>query len=172
MKHLAALNKYFWKYKKLFIAGIFCIIVSNYFRILTPQITGYIVDAVQEKLATNQQIHTVATKQYNYNYLVLMLINWLNTKQFSLSEIVVLCSVSLLVFAILGGLFMFLMRQTIMVMSRHRECAQKNEVLKKYLSLDTSFLKAHATGDLMNRSNHSREHDDARNEEKAKKGKE
>lgn len=151
MKHLAALNKYFWKYKKLFIAGIFCIIVSNYFRILTPQITGYIVDAVQEKLATNQQIHTVATKQYNYNYLVLMLINWLNTKQFSLSEIVVLCSVSLLVFAILGGLFMFLMRQTIIVMSRHIEFAQKNEVFKKYLSLDTSFFKAHATGDLMNR---------------------
>jgi ATP-binding cassette subfamily B protein len=57
----------------------------------------------------------------------------------------------LIVLAIISGLFMFLMRQTIIVMSRHIEYEQKNEIFNHYQKLDTQFYKTHSTGDLMNR---------------------
>ena len=53
--------------------------------------------------------------------------------------------------ALISGLFMFLMRQTIIVMSRHIEYDQKNEIYAHYQVLDASFYKRHTTGDLMNR---------------------
>ena len=59
--------------------------------------------------------------------------------------------ITILVFALVSGLFMFLMRQTIIVMSRHIEFDQKNEVFQHYLQLDTNFYKTHSTGDLMSR---------------------
>lgn len=151
MKHLSVLNKYFWKYKKLFIVGILCILISNYFRILSPQITGFVVDEVQQKISSSQNINSIHAKKVSYDTLVLFLINWFNTKDFTLGEIVLICSLTLLLLALLGGFFMFLMRQTIIVMSRHIEYAQKNEVFKKYLQLDMLFYKENTTGDLMNR---------------------
>ncbi len=54
-------------------------------------------------------------------------------------------------FALTSGLFMFLMRQTIIVMSRHIEYDQKNEIYHHYQILDMSFYKQNTTGDLMNR---------------------
>lgn len=151
MKHLSALNKYFWKYKKLFIAGVFCIIISNYFRVLSPQIAGFVIDAVEHKMSDVQNTVIHPTKKSSYNILVVQLIQWFELKKFSLSKIVLICSLTLFLLALLGGLFMFLMRQTIIVMSRHIEYAQKNEVFKKYLQLDMSFFKSNTTGDLMNR---------------------
>ena len=59
--------------------------------------------------------------------------------------------ITLLVLAIIGGIFMFLMRQTIIVMSRHIEFDQKNEIYQHYQQLDTAFYKSHSTGDLMSR---------------------
>src|ERR1700694_1269716 len=50
MKHLRAVNKYFWKYRMRFLWGLVFIILSNYFRILTPQITGYVVNSVEKEL--------------------------------------------------------------------------------------------------------------------------
>lgn len=57
----------------------------------------------------------------------------------------------LLLLALISGFFMFLMRQTIIVMSRLIEYDQKNEVFTHYQQLDAGFYKQHATGDLMNR---------------------
>ena len=59
--------------------------------------------------------------------------------------------ITLLMLAIIGGIFMFFMRQTIIVMSRHIEFDQKNEIYQHYQQLDTSFYKSHSTGDLMSR---------------------
>ncbi len=56
-----------------------------------------------------------------------------------------------LLMALLRGFFMFLMRQTIIVMSRHIEYDQKNEIYQHYQKLNTDFFKTHSTGDLMNR---------------------
>src|ERR1700742_4245769 len=47
LKHLKAVNKYFWKYRWRFLLGIIFIILSNYFRILAPQVTGYVVNTVE-----------------------------------------------------------------------------------------------------------------------------
>src|SRR5438105_10003021 len=66
-------------------------------------------------------------------------------------QIVILCGITILVLALLRGFFMFLMRQTIIVMSRHIEYDQKNEVFEHYQQLDAGFYKTHSTGDLMSR---------------------
>jgi ATP-binding cassette, subfamily B, multidrug efflux pump len=147
MKHLSALGKYFWKYKERLFLGILFIFVSNYFAVLAPQVTGFIINQVQVFLKGSGTIALSA----NNDPLVNKLIQWLMGFQFSPVSKVALFGVVLLVLAMLRGFFMFLMRQTIIVMSRHIEFDQKNEVFQHYLQLDTNFYKTHETGDLMNR---------------------
>ncbi len=151
MKHLSVLNKYFWKYKKHFFLGIVFIILSNYFRILSPQIAGFVVDQVQQKIASANTLTAQNHSRSNYDILVKQLLNYMELHEMNLKKVVVICSLTLLILAILGGLFMFLMRQTIIVMSRHIEFEQKNEIFKHYQQLNTSFYKVNSTGDLMNR---------------------
>ena len=144
MKHLSSLNKYFWKYKWLFGLGILFVVLTNYFRILSPQLTGYIVNSV---------VHTISGKTTNlnvssYDYSVKTLIAYFNQ---STTNKVLLTGVALLLLAIISGFFMFLMRQTLIVMSRHIEYDQKNEIYKQYQKLDATFYKTNFTGDLMNR---------------------
>jgi ATP-binding cassette subfamily B protein len=85
----------------------------------------------------------------NYNFIVKYFIQFFN--QSTTSSLVIYCGVGLLLLALLGGVFMFFMRQTIIVMSRHIEFDQKNEVFNHYQKLDIEFYKTHSTGDLMNR---------------------
>jgi ATP-binding cassette, subfamily B, multidrug efflux pump len=144
MKHLATLNKYFWKYKWLFGLGILFVILTNYFRILAPQLTGYIVNNVVTSISGKSASIDISS----YDYTVKKLINWFNQ---STTNKVLLTGVTLLILAIISGFFMFLMRQTLIVMSRHIEYDQKNEIYKKYQSLSASFYKTNFTGDLMNR---------------------
>ena len=66
-------------------------------------------------------------------------------------KVVALCGITILLLALLRGFFLFLMRQTLIVMSRHIEYDQKNEVFAHYQRLDTAFYKVNSTGDLMNR---------------------
>ena len=145
MKHLKALKKYFWKYRVRLGIGVLFIIISNYFGILSPQVTGFVIDFVQQKLQHSQQKSIPA----NYDILVQKLIVWLNGLK--AVDVVALCGITILVLALLRGFFMFLMRQTIIVMSRHIEYDQKNEVFEHYQKLDTAFYKTHSTGDLMSR---------------------
>lgn len=147
MKHLFYLNKYFWKYRWRLLLGIFFIFISNYFAVLAPQVTGYIIDKVQLYLSGEQKIRTTG---YN-DLLIRWIISKIEASQFSFTGVVALFGVILLVFAVLRGFFMFLMRQTVIVMSRFIEYDQKNEVFEHYLRLDTNFYKLHETGDLMNR---------------------
>ena len=151
MKHLSVLNKYFFKYRKHFFFGILFIILSNYFRILSPQVSGFVVDKVQYELAKKSATPFPAKREVSYDILVQQIVNAFERKQISISNIVILCALTLLALAILGGLFMFLMRQTIIVMSRYIEYEQKNEIFKHYQNLDINFYKTHTTGDLMNR---------------------
>lgn len=146
MKHLFSLNKYFWKYKHLFFGGLFFIVLSNYFRVLSPQVSGYIVDKVSNVIEGN-----VNAKPKKYEPLLQWVAGLLDEKNISTSGIVIFAVTSLLLLALLGGFFMFLMRQTIIVMSRHIEFDQKNEVYAHYQQLSMSFYKRNTTGDLMNR---------------------
>lgn len=144
MKHLTSINKYFWRYKWLFILGILFVVLTNYFRILAPQLTGYIVNDVVADIASGKQ--PAATS--NYDIIVQKLIAYYKTSH---QNKVMLTGITLLLLAILSGFFMFLMRQTLIVMSRHIEYDQKNEIYQKYQKLSASFYKVNFTGDLMNR---------------------
>ncbi len=145
MKHLKAVNKFFWKYRWRFLLGLVFIVLSNYFKILTPQVTRYVVDAVESNLPGYKPKNMAG----NYDPVVYRLFQ--STSSFSFNEKIILCGIVLLALALLSGFFMFLMRQTIIVMSRLIEFDQKNEVYRHYQLLDTAFYKKHSTGDLMNR---------------------
>lgn len=146
MKHLSSLNKYFWKYRWLFLLGIVFIILTNYFRILAPQLTGYVVNEVVHTVQGAKAKPDAATE--NYSGAVKAIIHYFDSNP---ANKILLSGITLLVLALISGLFMFLMRQTIIVMSRHIEYDQKNEIYSHYQQLDTAFYKQHATGDLMNR---------------------
>jgi len=155
MKQLRALNKYFWKYRVRLGIGALFIIISNYFAVLAPQITSFIIDHVQKSIdATQNIVRPSTTSHRKYDYLVIKFIDWVETSLSNnkdLFKVVILCGATILLLALLRGFFMFLMRQTIIVMSRHIEYDQKNEVFQHYQQLDTSFYKTHSTGDLMSR---------------------
>lgn len=124
MNSLATLNHYFVKYKWHFLGGLVFIAFSTIFR--TYQ--GVIV-----RDGTNTVLHSIETKTVTDA----MVFVWFGIKMIS--------------FALISGAFLFLTRQTIIVMSRHIEYDQKNEIYSHYQSLDTQFYKQHTTGDLMNR---------------------
>lgn len=125
MKSLRHLNKYFIKYKWRFIFGILFTIISNYFGVKMPV---YVKDTI-DALMTNVSIRTTSDAVY------------LSLK---IGGIYILLSFA-------KGFFLFLMRQTIIVMSRHIEFDLKNEIFKHYQKLDVAFFKKNKTGDLMNR---------------------
>lgn len=128
-------------------AGIIFIILSNYFAILAPQVTGFIFDLVKSHLSEGPDINGGE----GYYPFVKALLGFVNTKNMSFTGKVTLFGIVILVMALFSGFFMFLMRQTIIVMSRHIEYDQKNEIFDHYLKLDQNFYKVHNTGDLMNR---------------------
>ena len=138
--------------------GILFIVLSNYFRILAPQLTGFVVDKMeialtartdpQSQPAKQVKIHE---KQQRYDVVVKQMIDLVDERHMSFKQIVLWSGIIILVLALLGGFFMFLMRQTIIVMSRHIEYDQKNEIFDHYLQLDANFYKTHSTGDLMSR---------------------
>ena len=147
MKELAAVNKYLWKYKSRLLLGTFFVVLSNFFAVIAPQITGYVVSQVQQHLPGATKFAHLQT----HSYLVNILIDWLDTRQISFSKLVAICSITILLLAVCRGVLLFFMRQTIIVMSRHIEYDQKNEVYAKYQALDAGFYKTHNTGDLMSR---------------------
>ena len=147
MKHLKALNKYFWKYRLRLAVGTFFIIISNYFNVLQPQITGFIIDFVQRSLPG----YVPKQRVPSYDISVIKFIDFIRSLKITSIQVVVISGITILVLALLRGFFMFLMRQTIIVMSRHIEYDQKNEVFNHYQKLDATFYKTHSTGDLMSR---------------------
>ena len=128
--------------------GIAFIFLSNYFNVLAPQVTGFVIDYVQR---ITEPAGNASTGQANYDRLVTALTQWFNNYADNWLKVVALCGITILVLALLRGFFLFLMRQTIIVMSRFIEYDQKNEIFDHYQKLDTTFYKTASTGDLMNR---------------------
>ena len=120
---------------------------SNYFAVLAPQVTSYVVNQVQQHLPGAK--HS-AERHWN-DPLVQWFINVLEPLKGNFIKLVTICSITILILALIRGLLMFFMRQTIIVMSRHIEFDQKNEIYRHYQLLDTNFYKTHSTGDMMNR---------------------
>lgn len=178
MSQLLALKKYFWKYRVRLLTGFLFVILSNYFSVLAPLVTKYVVNKLMAHLshqgeapaaegnvqaanaagtagahaanaAGTAATHATAAVPSAPDPLTQALL--IRIDHWNFSNVVALCGIALLILALLRGLFMFLMRQTIIVMSRHIEFDQKNEVFQHYQQLDTNFYKTHSTGDLMNR---------------------
>ncbi len=147
MKHLKPLNAYFWKYRWRLILGIFFISLSNYFGILAPQLTGFIVDEVQRVINPA----STSTQRIFFDPLVFSFIRFFKSITIEPGQLILYAGLLVLAFALLRGFFMFLMRQSIIVMSRLIEFDQKNEVYAHYQKLDMGFFKMNSTGDLMSR---------------------
>jgi ATP-binding cassette subfamily B protein len=114
---------------------------------LSPQITGFVIDFVQKQFPG---YHSKAIPP-SYASIVQKFIQKVESSNYSVAKIVAICGFTILIIALIRGFFLFLMRQTVIVMSRHIEYDQKNEVFQHYQKLDTAFYKTHHTGDLMNR---------------------
>ncbi len=136
MKELAHINKYFKRYIWHLLGGILFVGISNLFAIFPAQVIRYAIDFVQDTMSV---YHAFAVRGMSEGY------------QYVLTRAVILFAGLVIGLSILKGFFMFLMRQTIIVMSRLIEYDLKNEVFDKYQRLHMAFYKRNNTGDLMNR---------------------
>ena len=134
MKHLAYLNKYFFRYKWRISAGIFFVVCANALSAYNPIITKYAVDLLANNLKLvvgSQQKRELLSGQLGTQILFLFL--------------------KYLGVAMLAGAFTFAMRQTIIVVSRLIEFDLKNDIYDHYQQLDLAFYRRNNTGDLMSR---------------------
>ena len=136
MNDLAYLNKYLFKYKYHLILGTLFIIIANYFSIIPAVLVRYSFDLLKG----------------NYELFKLFDGFDLQTDAYALfAKSIWILGILILTSALLRGIFMFFMRQTIIVMSRIIEYDLKNEIFEHYQSLPLSFYRKNNTGDLMNR---------------------
>ncbi|WP_207423609.1 ABC transporter ATP-binding protein [Desertivirga brevis] len=136
MKELAHLNKYFYKYRWRLVPGIFFVITSNIFGVLPAQVIRLAFDLVNENISVFRLFTGFDRQQLIYQVFTSSLLFF---------------GFLVLVLALLRGLFLFFMRQTIILMSRHIEYDMKNEIYQHYQDLSMSFFRRNNTGDLMNR---------------------
>lgn len=145
-RHLKALNPYFFKYKWRLILGVVFVAISNVMAVVPAQVVRYLLDFVGANIHHPGAAGRVLPKR---NWFLHLSFDWVNDAR--LIRVVAYGGALLLVLALLKGFFMFLMRQTIIVMSRFIEFDLKNAIYTHYQQLDLHFFKRHNTGDLMNR---------------------
>ena len=136
MKELAYLNKFLYKYRWSLVPGVFFVIISNLFGVLPARVIRLAFDLVNENISIFRLFDGFERQSQVYeifNYCLLLF------------------GVIVLLLALLRGIFLFFMRQTIILMSRHIEYDLKNEIYSHYQNLSMSFYRRNNTGDLMNR---------------------
>ncbi|MCB0457183.1 MAG: ABC transporter ATP-binding protein [Flavobacteriaceae bacterium] len=126
MKELRYLNKYFYKYRGRLLVGLLITAIATIFRIVVPAKIGDSVNAIQAYFKAEITLEMLKSQ-----------LLW---------DILIIIGA-----ALLSGLFTFMMRQTIIVISRYIEFDLKNEVFKQYERLSLNFYKQNRTGDLMSR---------------------
>lgn len=136
MRRLKYLNRYFLRYKRYLVPGILFTVISNFFAVYPAKIVGYALDLIVETLTIYR-----AASGFSFQ-------NEYHT--FTLQSIAILAGLYLAL-ALIKGVFMFFMRQTLVVMSRHIEYDLKNDIYAHYQRLDQAFFKRNNTGDLMTR---------------------
>lgn len=149
MRELYSLAPFFWKYRLRLAAGFGFVMLSNYFNVLSPQITGFVIDHVQRALLL--QGYQPPSSYRAYDKTVVLFIEWIQQWGSAVGTVVAICGLVILLLALLRGVFLFLMRQTLIVMSRFIEYEQKNVIFSHYQLLDAAFFREQRTGDLMNR---------------------
>ena len=132
MRALKSVNKYLWRYRWLLLTGILFVGLANVFQVYAPRYIGEMIDLVTVNFdaVVKQNDTKLADDVYRG---------------------VLISGLLFLGFTILRGIFMFFMRQTIIVMSRNIEYDQKNDLFRHYEQLTPAFFKKNNTGDLMSR---------------------
>ena len=137
MKHLSRLNKYFLKYKWWIIPGSIFVVISNIFGVVPAQVIGYAVDLITENIQVYSLFNGFNRQQIIYDIF---------------SQTLLFFGLLIIGLYLLRGLFLFFMRQTIILMSRHIEFDMKNDIYQHYQKLSLGFYRRNNTGDLMNRA--------------------
>jgi ATP-binding cassette subfamily B protein len=163
MRPLLKLNPYFAKYRWHILLGTVFIVLSNLFAVYSPQVVREAIDLIAE--GVRQMALPVDQRQLPVPEMLQVWVGWtgldlagrlqdLHDDSAVAATVVWIAGILgllYLVFALLKGFFMFLMRQTIIVVSRLIEYDLKNTVFDHYQRLDQAFYKRNSTGDLMNR---------------------
>ncbi|AFC26438.1 ABC transporter ATP-binding protein [Saprospira grandis] len=136
MRELAYLNKYFYKYRWRFLLGVLFVLASNYFRVLQPQVIRYALDLVIDNVYFYRLLEGSRLQADFFG---------------QLGKILLFFGGLTLLFALLMGLFMYFMRQTLIVMSRLIERDLRQEIFQHYERLHLAFYRKNNTGDLMAR---------------------
>lgn len=136
MKELSYLNKYLWKYKFHLLLGVVFTVISNIFQIIPAQMVRYALNLVSENISVYRLFEGLDLQNDIYDVF---------------AGSILVYAVLILVLALLRGVFLFMVRQTIIVMSRLIEYDLKNEIYAHYQSLPLSFYRRNNTGDLLNR---------------------
>ncbi|WP_126243786.1 ABC transporter ATP-binding protein [Chitinophaga rhizosphaerae] len=136
MKHLAALNKFFVRYKWRFLLGMLFTSVSIVFSVFQPILVRQIFDLLEQNLKSYRMLSDTSLK---------------GAFRAVFSQTLAFYGLSILGLALLSGFFMYLQRQTLIVMSRHIEYDLKNDIYQQYQRMDLHFFKLNRTGDLMSR---------------------
>ncbi|WP_293788580.1 ABC transporter ATP-binding protein [uncultured Pedobacter sp.] len=137
MKHLSRLNKYFLKYKWWIIPGSIFVVISNIFGVVPAQVIGYAVDLIGENIQLFNLFAGFDRQAIIYDIF---------------SSNLLFFGLLVIALYLLRGLFLFFMRQTIILMSRHIEFDMKNDIYLHYQELSLGFYRRNNTGDLMNRA--------------------
>ncbi|MCB9169288.1 MAG: ABC transporter ATP-binding protein [Flavobacteriales bacterium] len=163
MRPLLKLNPYFAKYRGRILLGVLFIALSNLFAVYSPQVVREAIDLIATGI--HQSTLPVSERHIDVPPLMQAWLGWTGLDlaghlwdigtHGSIVRTVIWCAGVLgllyFAFALLKGVFMFFMRQTIIVMSRLIEYDLKNTVFQHYQQLDRAFYKRNSTGDLMNR---------------------
>jgi ATP-binding cassette subfamily B multidrug efflux pump len=136
VKSLWRLNKYLYKYKGYLLLGIVFTFISNIFVIIPAQLVRIAIDYVVESFSFYQFFNEGALSQEARGVFL---------------NFIFIFGVLILLMALLRGFFLFLIRQTIIAMSRFIEFDLKNDIFKHYQELPLSFYRGNSTGDLMAR---------------------
>ncbi|KHJ37971.1 putative multidrug resistance ABC transporter ATP-binding/permease protein YheI [Pedobacter glucosidilyticus] len=136
MKELAYLNKFFFKYRWKLIPGILFVIISNFFAVVPAQIIRLALDLVNENIALYRLFSGFNRQEIIYDLFGTSLLFF---------------GLLVLLMALTRGIFLFFMRQTIILTSRHIEYDLKNDIYNQYQKLDMAFFRKNNTGDLMSR---------------------
>ncbi len=136
MRELRHINQYFIKYKWHLIFGFVFVALSNYFRVLQPQAIRQALDLVFENIRLYRLYEGFSAQDIIYR---------------DIGNALLYFALLVLLLALIMGVFMYFMRQTIIVMSRLIEYDLRKEIFKHYQELDLGFFRSNMTGDLMAR---------------------
>src|SRR6478609_1405547 len=136
MKELRYLNKYLLKYKWHLILGTLFVIISNFFQIIPAQLVRHSIDLVVDNIRIYQSFSGTSQREDFFKVFAYGILVYAGL---------------ILLMAVLRGVFLYFVRQTLIVMSRLIEYDLKNEVFEHYQTLPLSFYRRNNTNDLMNR---------------------